>query len=243
MASGKYWEVSSQRVELQSVTGKHEQGKSNDNVEELHIERMDSMFYLPVNIGKIFPNLKTLQATNNALKLVKKDMLLDFNKLVLLRLQENKITELVAEAFSALNELHYLRLTNNQISKVDPKSFKNLKKLKKLSIDGNQIEELPETVFDDLGNLVLLEMSRNKVKHLPKNLLKNLKKLEDFHAEYNQIKTIDVDFTMMTSVKQILLKGNVCVDDYFGFGTFNWILFGSQRYLTSLQSHVNQFCK
>lgn len=149
------WEVSTQRVQLQSVTGQHEinvktgREKTNDDVEELNIKHQRALKYLPLLIGKIFRNLKNLSANFNGLKLVRREVFLNMEKVALLWLQDNEIKELTEKAFTPLVHLEYLRLSRNKIRNIDESSFEGLHKLKKLRLDSNLINVLPENVFID----------------------------------------------------------------------------------------------
>lgn len=158
-------------------------------------------------------------------------------------LQDNKIEELVEAAFSPLVNLKYLRLSRNAIKDIHVKAFKNLANLKFLRMVQNVIEMLPEHVFDDLKSLEYLDISYNKIKVLPARLFENLKKLDEFNASVNDLRSINIDFMNVTSLNRIILKGNVCLDDSYGFGSFNWIWFGSKQYLRNLERDVEENCK
>lgn len=237
------WEAETPRYQVQAISGDHEKGKSNDDVLELDIKNQTKLYYMPKNLGRTFRNITNLSANYNGLKSIKKEAFFFMTKVKLLWLQDNQLEFLVADNFTPLTSLVYLRLSRNKLKKIHEKAFREVKSLKKLRMNSNLIEVLPELLFDDLVNLEYLEISDNKIEVFPPKLFQNLKKLEELRAENNKLKTIYVNFIPMASLRQIDLDKNACIDDTYGFGAFNWVLFGSKKYLTSLQTDIEEKCQ
>jgi Leucine-rich repeat (LRR) protein len=84
--------------------------------------------------------LKYLDLSHNFLKFIKKDMLTNFNKLILLGLSNNLITHIEQDSFADLMILHDLYLNgNDELAWVDNVTLARLKSLKNFYISSNLI--------------------------------------------------------------------------------------------------------
>lgn len=251
-ANAVAWEILSPRVQIQSAIGQHESyrnarsfgasRRTNDDVKQLNIKNMPHLKYLPLGIGEIFKSLKYLAVTDNGLKAIMKDVFGNLNNTKRLWLQNNEVEELTDNSFYPLFNLNVLRLNHNQITHLEKKSFAGLHNLKKLWLNENLIADLPNDLFKGMDSLTFLDISFNKFKTLPETISHNLRHIEYLVANHNGISKIHVDFIKMTSLKQVELNANDCIDDYYGLGRFNFIFFGSKIYLRHLQNDVEKNC-
>lgn len=103
---------------------------------------------------------------------------LDSKNLEMLFLNNNKIKELTANAFSAYPNLQALYLQNNMIDNLDSKSFSGLSNIRLLYLYDNFITKLPSNVFVDLKQLHLLYLRNNSIQILEKDWDAGLKSLK-----------------------------------------------------------------
>lgn len=112
--------------------------------------------------------------------------------LKILRLDNNKITEITGRLFSDLSNLKELSLSNNSLKKIDSKTFKGLKNLETLKLDKNEIKEIDGNSFSDLSNLKELDLESNKLERIYANTFIGLSELKRLHLNNNVITEIDV---------------------------------------------------
>jgi hypothetical protein len=133
-----------------------------------------------------------------------------FNRLEILDLSENGLTEIRECDFNFLDNLIHLNLSNNTIKKIHSDSFSSLKKLEYLSLGFNLIEKIePASLFKNLISLKHLDLrTRNNceiyfVNKSSSNCLVKLETLECsfkfFHDNFdsfrmlNYLKITDID--------------------------------------------------
>lgn len=126
--------ISSRGLMVAAFKGKHEELKSNNDVEALYFKNT-KLHYLPRNLGEIFPNLTFLEINNCNLK------------------------GLCFEDLVGLEKLKVLWLPDNKISAVPVNLFRNMPDLKEVSFQGNAIQRFElkalEPIKDTIGKFVL----------------------------------------------------------------------------------------
>ncbi len=129
-----------------------------------------SMLYV-LNLG--FNEISVIKTGDNV---ISKN--LDLKNLEMLFLNNNKIKDLPADAFSAYPNLQALYLQNNMIDNLDSKSFSGLSNIRLLYLYDNFITKLPSNVFVDLKQLHLLYLRNNSIQILEKDWDAGLKSLK-----------------------------------------------------------------
>lgn len=129
------------------VTGKHEPGKTNQDVIYLDIGNQHLQLF-PEGIEKIFPNLKAISAYHNKIKSITKYDLKAFPGLEFITFQNNDIMTLHDDLFTATPNLNSIGFHFNKISHIGFNTFKPLKNLKKLLLQGgkNCVDESANTL-------------------------------------------------------------------------------------------------
>lgn len=123
-------------------------------------------------------------ADYNSLEKLTSGFLFSCKRLNQLYLHNNKIKEIVSDAFIGLIWLQFLDLSSNQITYLDKNVFKPLKKLNNLNLKVNQIRIIDANLFryNMIGSL---DLSNNNLKSIPSEIFQMLEYLEVFSANNN----------------------------------------------------------
>ncbi|XP_034244479.1 protein slit isoform X1 [Thrips palmi] len=131
-----------------------------------------------------------------------------------LRLEQNKITEILSKAFTPYKRLQRIDLSNNQIGKMAPDSFQGLKALSSLVLYGNKITDLPKGIFHGLSNLQLLLINANEISCVRKDTFRDLNNLNLLSLYDNNIQSIaNGTFDSMKSIQTLHLARNPFICD------------------------------
>lgn len=84
-----------------------------------------------------------------------------------MNLNNNKITEIRDNTFSAMRELVYLDLSHNKIAAISESSFKGLTKLNTLKVNNNCLRQLDAETFISFNAIVKLDLSTNLLSSFP----------------------------------------------------------------------------
>lgn len=180
------------KTEIVKVEGKHESRKTNEDVKTFVISSQDVRTdSLPINIGFIFPRLKTLIAQNSKIVFIQR---LNFDSLNLegLILDHNRIIELTSDTLTDLENLVTLDLSFNRIEKLHKETFRKLGKLKFVTMNDNRIEKLSASTFKGNLQLEIVSLANNKIKYIGSSMLEHL-----------------------TTLKYANLLGNICIDGIY----------------------------
>ena len=91
-------------------------GKDNEQViDQLNFSFNLDIYFLPIYIYKKFPNLDTLWAVSNSLKLVRKKNFENLSKLRFLDLKNNLISSVRSNTFEGLKNLQYIALSKTTL--------------------------------------------------------------------------------------------------------------------------------
>lgn len=195
---------------------------------------------IPLNTGKIFPELKILIKTNSDIEKITNGSLHGLYKLEVLFLYRNNIKTIEEDSFKDLQSLRELRLSGNKIESVDDNLLKGLKnlteiflinsriktitseafstntKLEKIYIERNEIQNLEKNVFKELKELKFLNLSRNEISTIEFELFQNNRKLEIVDLSHNDIKQIEwATVAILQHLQMFNLTGKQCIDVVF----------------------------
>lgn len=121
---------------LESVTGVHESGRYNDDVEYLIIENQQ-LTSVPEGIADFFKNLNMLLIDNSSLMSISVNDLRQFPRLLLLDLYCNELTSIDSDLFRFTPHMQYVTFANNRIQHIGHELVNNLKNLTYLYFNDN----------------------------------------------------------------------------------------------------------
>lgn len=124
--------------ELTHVTGDHEDGKSNLNVESLEINSYENLDFIPRKMGNIFRNLMRLDMSWNKIEVLNKDDIRGLRKLTSINLSSNRILRIEGGFFDHNLMLEKIELSDNKIKSVDEKLFDKLLHLNFIDLSSNE---------------------------------------------------------------------------------------------------------
>ncbi|CAM9840014.1 unnamed protein product [Lampetra planeri] len=106
-------------------------------------------------------------------------------RLTRLKINDNQIAHLPADAFTALVDLQELFLGNNRLGTLDQSSFTNMDSLRMLSLHGNDLASVSANLMSSMSNLDVLDISNNSLKSLPRGFFEPVL-LSYFYGYQNQ---------------------------------------------------------
>lgn len=170
------------------ITGEQKAGKTNEDVQYLHIHSSESHVIPSEDIFTYLVNLEKLEMkgvsvkkidhivncaplisiilSQNQIKTLDAGVFIECISLELLDLSKNEISKIHVNAFGSLNALEELDLSSNRIEKLTRKTIKPLKNLKKLSLQSNKLAEINYDTFNDMFHLTELDLSENPLTRL-----------------------------------------------------------------------------
>ncbi len=108
-------------------------------------------------------------------------------KLHILTLEKNALTELPEGIFSGLPELQFLNIDNNKLKTIDPNSLIHLTQLKSLFLDHNEITKVKAGTFLNLPNLQTIDLSDNAIETCEQGFFSNVPALQSFCLKNNKL--------------------------------------------------------
>ncbi len=126
---------------------------------------------------------------NNTLKSVPRTRL--SNKLLVIDLSFNRITEIHPGEFKSLYNLHELRLKGNLLGFIQPLTFFGLSSLQTLALTANLISTLSANSFLGLHSLIVLHLDNNAIEHIASCAFGNLNKLKALILKRNNLTGIN----------------------------------------------------
>ncbi|KAJ0170078.1 hypothetical protein K1T71_014684 [Dendrolimus kikuchii] len=131
-----------------------------------------------------------------------------------IRLEQNELTEVPADAFASVRRVARIDLSNNKISKLSPDAFNGLTHLSSLVLYGNKIKDLPTGVFNGLTTLQLLLLNSNEISCVRKETFRDLQNLKLLSLYDNNIRTLpNGTFDALTGIQTLHLGRNPFVCD------------------------------
>lgn len=147
------------------------------------LSRDNVMEKLPKKLGFHFQNLTMIIAMKVGLKSIQKNDFKDLNKLKMLNLGDNKLTQIPNDVFDDLKDLEIIYLDGNILKSFDVKVLRDLNLLKKIVLENNQLE-----ILDGTFNV-----------HSA---------IEEIYLKKNRLQKINVDFVQLKKLKLVDLRNN-----------------------------------
>ena len=164
----------------------------------------NNLLMLQPTICQNLPELRVLKLDNNKFTNLTSDSFTG-----ILYLQFNELTYLPHDLFHSTTELRYLDLTQNRLEQISSDLFKSLQLMWTLYLSGNAISNLPIGVFDSLLELTILDLSGNAISNLSIGVFDSLGRLVTLNLSGNAISKLPVDvFDLLGWLSTLDLSGN-----------------------------------
>ncbi|XP_067635997.1 relaxin receptor 2 [Eurosta solidaginis] len=126
-----------------------------------------------------------------------------------LYLDENKITSLPENLFTAGNSLTTFILSGNRIEELHEYDFQHLESLTELDLRGNRIETFGAAVFEKLQSLEVLYLNENRIHQIHTGMFPLLPKLHTLSLAHNRITDIGRNSFTFPRLLHLFLAGNL----------------------------------
>jgi hypothetical protein len=113
------------------VSQNHNAGKSNFDVDVLYVKGK-TLHYLPRHIEKFFPNLKGITVFTSKTKVLRRQDIAPFSRLLFVFMNEGLIEAIDGDLFDDNPTIQYVSFTLNPLTNVAPNAFDSLKQLKEI---------------------------------------------------------------------------------------------------------------
>ncbi|XP_029363749.1 vasorin b [Echeneis naucrates] len=113
------------------------------------------------------PNTRSLYLFANGIEGLKAEDFSGMEKLEMLDLSQNKLTELPDRVFEPLTSLRNLDLSSNQITHISEECFQGMALLERLYLYSNLIKTIHPAAFNGLEHLLELKIQGNQLTSLP----------------------------------------------------------------------------
>lgn len=153
-----------------------------------------------------------IEMRNCNLTKVKENLFMDFNKLRIVNLGDNKIQQITRQNFEHALILEELVLHSNYISVLKNFSFSNCVALESLDVSSNQIALIEVNAISGLTKLNYLDLSDNKLTTLKDETFKGLVKLTQLKIKSNYLKAITKSMLMNILQLQFLTLDSNKID-------------------------------
>ncbi|XP_002000277.4 leucine-rich repeat-containing protein 15 [Drosophila mojavensis] len=158
----------------------------------------------PLHLFYELPLLSELDMRHCRIEHVSWECFLAADKLKILLLSENAISELGENVFNYATGLEFLFLSNNQLSRLHPDTFKGLHQLRHLDLNDNRLEELPEGLFADLSMLHHLTIANNRLRSISNDLLAKNARLQTIILQGNHLRQLG-EYAFSSAPKLLVL--------------------------------------
>lgn len=171
--------IASENFRIASVAGKHEDKRSNSEVEYVWIKNSQTSF-LPRFSPIFFPKMKKYLVTSSGLKSVSRDDLMGMSLLETIDFSNNELQEIPEDTLFGLDELVDFFISNNKIKHLSPKLLSQAPLFQRFRADNNTLEELDASFFSQNPSLKIVSLDNNQLKKIKVDFrpFKNLKKLD-----------------------------------------------------------------
>lgn len=172
---------------------------------------------LPNNVFTGLNKLLHLDLSNCKLQLTNVSSFKGLDKLTILNLQKNRLTDIPKYLPRTLDKLN---MDDNQVTVIPNRAFANLTLLTELRFSYNRIQNLMEDSFLGLSNLQKLTLYGNQIATLPGSTFAPLVRLKSLTLAKNHLTTIQVfktRFFSLTSLFYLNMADNNCFSLPLGF--------------------------
>ncbi|KAG5666898.1 hypothetical protein PVAND_014905 [Polypedilum vanderplanki] len=198
-------------VKITKVNRQHLESRNDGDVEKVWIIEQQAVYIPEMSlITKLFPRVRDLRIWNSGLKYIERRKIGIFTRVRVLDFFQNKIEVIPSDAFDDMPQLEELKILNNRV------------------------KHLPENLFKKLKNLIYFFAEYNEIEELPRKLFEGTK-IAVINLKGNQLKKINVDFTMLPNVNNIDLDGNICINRCLGH-------YCGKMSVAELQREINEKC-
>lgn len=165
----------------------------NNNWKSVEAIRIDgqNIKVFPLNVGKLFPQLKVIKAKNSKLTLIEK------------------------LSFMNMQNVEILDLPSNLLEKIAFNTFWHLTNLKELDLSRNRLKDINKKTFSYNPNLEDIDASHNEIKILRNDLFKYNEKLKSINFNHNKISQVAFRFDARFTSVDIFLVNNDCFNQMF----------------------------
>ena len=179
------------------------------SVQGLYLNRND-LAELPANTLADLPSLGDLHLQGNSLTALEPTLFAPVkNTLTFLRLDDNRLTALPANAFSGLTNVTFLFLGENAFTTLPTGVFSDMTSLEALFLEEGALTTLPSGAFTGLTSLTRLYLHDNALMTPPSGVFTGLTSLTELHLYGNALATLPSGaFTGLTSLTRLYLQGN-----------------------------------
>jgi len=162
-----------------------------------------------------FKNLTLLDLSNNEIGLrspFTSNVFRQLTKLKVLNLSNNRIN-FIPDATFNVTELVELRLENNRLTQLITPMFRNMfSYLNYLNVSNNLLDHIDENLFNVMPNLKTLDLSHNHLKTFKPEHFKNLKSIECIELNFNQLENLDDHLFDSMNLERLNLGNNNLVN-------------------------------
>lgn len=177
------------------------QSKSISDAVCLNSFHLNNLTYLPLGIGKMFPDIQIFSAAFCSVQFIKRENFLNMEK------------------------LKHVQLGGNKIEEIREETFWDLKNLKVLSLCSNHIKVLPDKLLSKLVNIYHFRADHNLFQVISENFFAEKSQLEIISLRFGKLKTIKFDFTTLKKIQDISLLMNPCTNATFNSNDTNIVDF------------------
>lgn len=197
--------------ELQTQVHIAADGKTYELGEDQRDQRIETLIVtnstfvnFPLHLFYAMPQLSELDMRRCRVQNVSWETFLAANKLQILLLSDNEISELSENLFNYAPELEYLFVSGNRLHTLHPNAFKGLRKLRHLDLSANQLQQLPERLFADLIGLQELFLAENQLSFISVDLLTYNTRLQTVSLHTNRLRQLD-EYAFRAAAHMLLL--------------------------------------
>lgn len=175
-----------------------------------------SMFYLPINIFTMFPNITEIVVVTALpqLKSISRGQFRGLTRLRSIHIVGQEIRILGANTFDGAPTVTKLFLPSNRIESIDEMAFNGLIRCKYLWLNNNRIETLGANTFMHMNQLWSVNLENNQLKSLSEKHFAN-HNLAVVDLSYNQINFLPINIvenfiSSKYEKKALYMRGNLC---------------------------------
>jgi Leucine-rich repeat (LRR) protein len=209
-----------------------------------NLEKLDFKFNLIDSIDSWnfftkFPNLTSLDLSQNRLRSLTKSHFLNLFNLKYLFLSSNLILTIDYETFVSLPNLVHLDSGNNLIYDIEHDEstciFSYLNNLRELILAKNQIESLNIKMAAN-NSLNLIDLSHNKIRNLTKDSFESIKKIKILNLSDNLIMNLNDSLSVLENIEFLDFSSNNLTSFRFAnLKNLSSLKLDKSKYLSSIE--------